>query len=157
GIDVLRCRRPSRNHRAGFTKGGTVHSLVVNDCTLFLPLLIGATVGPYPCCRSESSLPRLDRRVGMGPSHDVVIVHRPYKLSFGHAALIDRSKRCCEAPSTDAFAQRAHIGADARRVHAVVAAALPAGGAHVDAASRSVADDSDDDIVGEAEPAALLA
>src|ERR671937_2907340 len=59
--------------------------------------------------------------------------------------------------STNALAQRAHVGADARRVHAVVAAALSTGGAHVDAASRSVADDPDDDIVGEAEPAGLLA
>lgn len=92
GIDVLRCRRPGRNHPAGFTKGATVHSLVVNGCTLFLPLLIGATVRPYASCRSESSLHRLDRRVGMGPSRDVVIVDRPHKLSFGHAAATVRGK-----------------------------------------------------------------
>jgi hypothetical protein len=92
GIDVLRCRRPGRNHSAGFTKKGTVHSLVVNGCTLFVPLLTGATAGPYASCRSESSLHRLDRRVGMGLSRDVVIVDRRHKLSFGHAAATVRSK-----------------------------------------------------------------
>src|ERR1700741_3294819 len=59
--------------------------------------------------------------------------------------------------SADAFAQRAHVGADACRVHAVVTAALPAGGAHVDGASPSLAGDPDDDIVDEGEPTALLA
>ena len=103
GIDVLRCRRPGRNHPAGVTKGGTVHSLVVNDCTRFLPLLIGATVGPYASCRSESSLHRLDRRVGMGLLCDVVIVHRPHKLSFGHAA------------ATVHKSQQAHAGAGLNR------------------------------------------
>jgi hypothetical protein len=58
--------------------------------------------------------------------------------------------------SPDALAKRAHVGADTSRVHSVVTPTLAAGGAHVDAASLPVDDDPDDDIVGEAEPPALL-
>src|SRR6266481_1047426 len=53
-------------------------------------------------------------------------------------------------------AKRPHVGADTCRVHSVVTRTLEAGGAHVDAASLLVDDDPDDDIVGEAEPPALL-
>ena len=53
-------------------------------------------------------------------------------------------------------AKRPHVGADTCRVHLVVSPTLEAGAAHVDAASLLVDDDSDDDIVGEAEPPALL-
>src|SRR5712691_9247802 len=56
----------------------------------------------------------------------------------------------------DALAKRVHVGADTCRVHSVVTPTLAAGGAHVDAASLLVDDDPDDDIVGEAEPPALL-
>src|ERR1700745_3355185 len=59
--------------------------------------------------------------------------------------------------SPDSLAKRAHVGADTRGVHSVVTPTLAAGGTHVDAASVLITDDPDDDIVGEAEPTALLA
>ena len=50
----------------------------------------------------------------------------------------------------------AHIGADARGIHAEVAAPLTASGAHVDSAASLVGGDADDNVVGEPKPPALL-
>src|SRR5262249_42726771 len=59
--------------------------------------------------------------------------------------------------SPDTLAERAHVGANAGSVDSVVTPTLSTCGAHVNAASGLVADNPDDDIVGEAEPTALLA
>jgi hypothetical protein len=53
GIDVLRCRGPGESYRAGLTKGGTAHLLVVSGCCL--PPFVRATIGPYASRHRESS------------------------------------------------------------------------------------------------------
>src|SRR6266478_6380075 len=68
--------------------------------------------------------------------------------------LLDLARRWS---SPDTLAERAHVGANAGGVHSVVTPTLSTGRAHVNAASGLVADNPDDDIVGEAEPTALLA
>src|ERR1700730_14811970 len=73
---------------------------------------------------------------------------------FGNGALISVASRPCS--SADALAQRAQISANAGGVDAIVAAPLAAGRAYVNAAAGLVPRNSDDDIVGEAEPAGLL-
>src|SRR5579883_2599244 len=50
-----------------------------------------------------------------------------------------------------------HVGADALRVDAEIAAALAALRAHVDAAPGSIGGDTDDEIVGEAHEECALA
>ena len=67
--------------------------------------------------------------------------------------LLDLARRWS---SPDTLAERAHVGANAGGVHTVVTQTLSTGRAHVNAAS-GFADNPDDDIIGEAEPTALLA
>jgi hypothetical protein len=59
--------------------------------------------------------------------------------------------------SPDTLAERAHVGTNAGGVHTIVTQTLSTGRTHVNAASDFVADNPDDDIVGEAEPTALVA
>src|SRR5262249_18995909 len=68
--------------------------------------------------------------------------------------LLDLARRWS---SPDTFVERAHVGANASGVDSVVTPTLSTSGAHVNAASGLNADNPDDDIVGEAEPTALLA
>jgi hypothetical protein len=58
--------------------------------------------------------------------------------------------------SLDASSKYPHEGANASRVHSIVTLPLSAGGAHVDASPGAVASDPDNNVIGEAEPSALL-
>jgi hypothetical protein len=62
----------------------------------------------------------------------------------------------CTAVEFTRYARGA-IGTNAGGVHTVVTQTLSTGRTHVNAASGFVADNPDDDIVGEAEPTALVA
>src|SRR6516165_1169626 len=75
---------------------------------------------------------------------------------WGGACDVLAFPRLCSREFADALAQCNRISADACGVHPVVALALSAGRAHVDAASDLVANDPDDDVVCKMEPTALL-
>src|SRR5262245_46252420 len=60
------------------------------------------------------------------------------------------------AGSWKPLAQDIHIGADAGAIHTVIACSLPAGGTHIDTAPDLIGANPDDNVIGEAKPAALL-
>src|SRR5262249_9207990 len=122
-----------------------------------------ATIGGFRfarCARGISAALRLAQ-----PLESRKVFCRLYSKNAEPVPRLAASPRCqCRfwllpAPtsSADALAQRRHIGADACGIDAVVAGTFAAGRSHVDSTSDLVADNSDDDIIGEAKPTALLA